>query len=70
MVNYNSDRGENFKIIICCYIDINVVKNNESISKWPHLFKLSDPLWRYRNSKLRFDYFLKQYRDNIRNRKK
>ena len=48
-----SNRSENFKTVIC-YIDINIVEHNEIISKWPHLFKLSNPLRRYRNSKLRF----------------
>ena len=34
------DRGEDLQIIIC-YIDINIVGHNKSISKRPHLFKLS-----------------------------
>ena len=31
-----------------------MVEDNERISKWTHLFKLSQPFPRYRSSKLRF----------------
>ena len=49
-----SDRGQNLKEIIYCHVDINIVEDNEGISKWTHLFKLSQPFSRYRSSKLRF----------------
>ena len=50
----NCDRGENLKEIIYCHVDINMVEVNERMSKWTHLFKLSQPFSRYRSSKLRF----------------
>ena len=31
------------RLYIYCYIDINMVEENESISEWAHLFKLSQP---------------------------
>ena len=49
-----SGRGQNLKEIINRHGDINVVEDNERISKWIHLFKLSQPFSRYRSSKLRF----------------
>ena len=36
------------------YISRPWVEDNERISKWTHLFKLSQPFSRYRSSKLRF----------------
>ena len=39
----DSDRGQNLKEIIHCHVDINMVEDNERISKWTHLFKLSQP---------------------------
>ena len=66
------------KKIICCYIAMDVVEQNESRTraerehlKWAHLFRLSNPLERYRNSKLRFimrnsDKIRMPYRGKIR----
>ena len=38
-----SDSGQNLKEIIYCHVDKNMVEDNEGISKWTHLFKLSQP---------------------------
>ena len=54
IANIYRDRGENLKELIYCQVDINLVEDNERISKWTRLFKLSKPFSRYRSLKLRF----------------
>ena len=61
-IDYCSDLDENLKIIICCYIDINIVDHNERISKCAHLFKVEIYYEKFGQNS---SNFLKKYRNNI-----